>query len=374
MFYSEEDLMKLRDLFDLKTEIEQFTALKKVGEANKMIGDCPICQSEQSLIVDPAKQNFYCVSCGNGGDVFSFYMKKNNQSLQTVLNELDHKREQTKVKNEKLMDRIYQMNEIAAGIFASNLNGAIRYIQERQISDDMISTFRIGYAVPYKDLVTKTLLKRGFTRDEILLSGLVKEKDEEIVDKFKDRLMFPIFDQDGRIIAFGGRLVEKNEKRPKYLNSPATPAFDKSIRLFAINLAKNSKQDFFILTEGFMDTIALHQAGFDNAIAGLGTALTRWQADLISKYKKKVYLCYDSDEPGQKATAKAFSFLKPYGVECKVIEIKGAKDPDELIKKFGRKKFEEAIEKSKTEDEWRYSYAVQEWNPKILENEKEERR
>lgn len=123
-----------------------------------------------------------------------------------------------------------------------------------------------------------------------------------------------------------------------------------------------------------MDTIALHQAGFDNAIAGLGTALTRWQADLISKYKKKVYLCYDSDEPGQKATAKAFSFLKPYGVECKVIEIKGAKDPDELIKKFGRKKFEEAIEKSKTEDEWRYSYAVQEWNPKILENEKEERR
>ena len=251
----------------------------------------------------------------------------------------------------RLKSRIYEMNKIAARYFHANLNSekgknARIYLRQRQLSDKTIVNFGIGYASDGWQDLCNHLKRKGFTEEEMVSAYLAARSQKgNIYDIFRDRIIFPIIDLRGNVIAFGGRRMG-DEGGPKYLNSGDTPVFKKSNGLFALNLAKKSGKDTFILAEGYMDVISLHQAGFGNAIATLGTALTGQQAKLIADYAKNVVIAYDSDEAGQKATRRAMDIFSKEDVSVQVLQMEGAKDPDEYIKKFGRDRFEALIEKA----------------------------
>ena len=249
----------------------------------------------------------------------------------------------------KLKARILQMNKLAARYFYDNLNSergrnARKYLRDRQLSDKTIVNFGLGYSSPEWQGLTNYLRNKGFSDDEMVRGYLAaRNKNGNLYDIFRDRVMFPIIDLRGNVIAFGGRRMG-DEGGPKYLNSGDTPVFKKSNGLFALNLAKKSGKDAFILAEGYMDVIALHQAGFTNAVATLGTALTSQQAKLIGDYARKVIISYDSDEAGQKATRRAMEIFEKEDVTVQVLQMTGAKDPDEYIKKFGAQRFEMLIQ------------------------------
>ena len=242
----------------------------------------------------------------------------------------------------KLKSRILKMNKMAALFFHHNLNSADgknarAYLRDRGLTDKTIVNFGLGYASDKWQGLTEYLKREGFTENEITSAYLASKSEKgNIYDVFRDRIIFPIIDLRGNVIAFGGRRM--GETGPKYLNSGDTPVFKKSNGLFALNIAKKSGKESFILAEGYMDVIALHQAGFTNAVATLGTALTANQAKLIADYAKKVVIAYDSDDAGQKATQKAISLFNKEEVAIQVLQIEGAKDPDEFIKKFGSQK------------------------------------
>ena len=251
----------------------------------------------------------------------------------------------------RLKSRIYEMNKLAARYFHANLNSengknARIYLRQRQLSDKTIVNFGLGYASDSWNGLANYLKSKGYTEEEMISAYLVARSSKgNVYDIFRDRIIFPIIDLRGNVIAFGGRRMG-DEGGPKYLNSGDTPVFKKSNGLFALNLAKKSGKETFILAEGYMDVISLHQAGFNNAIATLGTALTGQQAKLIADYAKNVVISYDSDEAGQKATRRAMEIFSKEDVAVSVLQMDGAKDPDEYIKKFGRDSFELLIDKA----------------------------
>ncbi len=338
--------------------------LKRRGR--NLVGLCPFhSEKTPSFTVYPDSQSFYCFGCGAGGDVITFIKKIENLEYVEALRFLA-KRANMQMpedvegdKTARLRTRILELNRKLARFFHEQLiapsgRKALSYLRGRGITDKTIRHFGLGFAPPGWDNARNFLRQEGFTYEEMLAAAVVvRGRNDSVYDQFRDRVIFPIIDIRGNVIAFGARTMEGNG--PKYLNSSDTIAYKKSRNLFALNFAKSSKQDCLILAEGYMDVIALHQAGFDNAVATLGTALTPEQTRLISQYTNSAVIAYDSDGAGQAATKRAINMFSDVGVHVKVLTIRDAKDPDEFIKKFGAKRFKMLMDGSSNAIEFELS-------------------
>lgn len=344
------ELIQRNDIYDV---VSRSVSLKRAGRLYK--GLCPFhSERTPSFTLYPETQSFYCFGCGKGGDVITFTMEINHISYLEAVRSLAEScgmplpSEDDGIARNKT--RILQMNKAAARHFFDNLNSeqgkkARQYLRKRRLRDKTIVNFGLGYSADSWNDLTNYLKSLNFTEDEMVGGYLAhRGKKGGVYDVFRGRIMFPIIDLRGNVIAFGGRKMEDDAPGPKYLNSSDTPVFKKSNGLFALNLAKRSESKTFILCEGYMDVIAMHRAGFDAAVATLGTALTQSQAKLISDYADKVIIAYDSDEAGQKATRRAMEIFSKENINVEILDMKGAKDPDEYIKKYGRQKFEMLIE------------------------------
>lgn len=364
-----EDLKLRSDIVDV---ISSYVPLKRAG-AN-MTGLCPF-HSEHSpsfTVFTGGDPHFYCFGCGAGGDVISFIMRIENLDYREALDFLAKRAGITLPEDGEPQQRgvgrkrIFEMNVCAARFFRDVLNDPSAgrmgrdYIEQRQLPSAIVRRFGLGYAPDSFDALHSHLQKNGFT-DEEMIAGYCcgRSRTGKPFDLFRGRLMIPIIDVSGNIIAFGGRILgdavpdRNGNKPPKYLNSSDTPAFKKSRNLFALNFARSRCSERLILCEGYMDVIMLHAAGFENAVASLGTALTQEQARLMKKYTSHVVLSYDSDGAGQNATNKALPILAAAGVDARVLRMNGAKDPDEYIKKFGKEKFAALLSESRPRFEYR---------------------
>lgn len=345
--------LKLRN--NIEDVISQYVNLKRAG--SNLVGCCPFhSERTPSFTVFRNSENFYCFGCGAGGDVITFTMKMENVDYITAIEHLAAKAGLTVPDDNRNIPRVnkerfFEMNKTAARFFYDSLTDpknahALEYITKRGLSVQTIKRFGIGYADTSWDSLTGYLLSKGYEKEEIrsaFLAG-VSQKTGNLFDYFRNRIMFPIFDLSGNVIAFGGRIIGEGE--PKYLNSSDTPVFKKSRNLYALNHAKNNTDSSLILCEGYMDVVSLQQADFINAVATLGTALTSEQTRIISRYADTVYLCYDSDEAGKRATKRAIDMLGEVGLKVKVVTVDGAKDPDEYIKKYGKSSFEKLLRSS----------------------------
>ena len=360
--------------------ISSYVTLKRAG--SNFSGVCPFhSEKTPSFTVFPATRSFYCFGCGAGGDVITFIMRAENLDYPSALEFLANRvgitipqgNERAEVGVQR--KRIYQMNLEAAKFFRACLfdpkigADALRYLsEERRLSGSMIKHFGLGYSPNSFGMLTDHMKKLGFT-DEELMAGFLCGKSQKTgrpYDYFRNRVMFPIIDVAGNVIAFGGRVMD--DSKPKYLNSSDTPGFKKSRNLFALNYARKNCEDRLILCEGYMDVIALHAAGFENAVATLGTAITSEQARLISKYTKNVVISYDMDNAGRTAADKAMKLLAEVGVDVKVLNMTGAKDPDEYIKKFGPDKFGQLINRSQTGFDYKLSKILEGYDLSIGED------
>ena len=359
MYYSDELIEEVRSRNDIVDVISGYVRLQKKGSS--YFGLCPFHNEKSpSFSVSRDKQMYYCFGCGAGGNVFTFIMEYENYSFVEALKFLADRagvelprQEYSKEAKERadLRATLLEVNKLAAKYFYAQLkteNGrtAHEYLVDRRLSEETITAFGLGYSNKYSNDLYKYLRTKGYS-DEIIVKAGLANMDEKngIYDKFWNRVMFPIMDVNNRVIGFGGRVM--GDGKPKYLNSPETPIFDKSRNLYGLNRARTSRKSYFLICEGYMDVISLHQAGFTNAVASLGTALTAGHAALIKRYVNEVYLTYDSDEAGTKAALRAVPILKDAGVNARVIRMEPYKDPDEFIKNLGAEAFEERIGKAR---------------------------
>ena len=346
---------------DIVDVVGSYVTLKRAG--SNFSGLCPFHNEKTpSFTVFPATKSCWCFGCGSGGDVITFIMRTENLDYVEALEYLAARAgitipEDDSAYNEQGVSRkrIYAMNLEAAKFFRSCLmdkelgSDALSYLCEsRKLSMITVKRFGLGYSPNDFGMLTSHLRRLGYT-DEEMQTGFLAGKSQKTgrsYDYYRNRVIFPIIDTSGNIVAFGGRVMD--DSKPKYLNTSDTPAFKKSRHLFALNFAKKHCEEYMILCEGYMDVIALHEAGFENAVATLGTAITSEQARIFAKYTKKVVICYDSDNAGQNATQKAIRLLGEVGVEVRILKLSGAKDPDEYIKKFGAENFRRLLGDSKT--------------------------
>lgn len=348
MAIAQEFLEQLKDRNDIESVVSSYVNLKRAGR--NLVGLCPFHNEKSpSMVVYNDTQSFYCFGCGAGGDVITFIKKIENldyiESVRLLAARagLQVPEEERDDRTARLKKRIYEINREAGRFFHAQLMSeknkhALAYLTGRGLSVRTIRRFGLGYAPDSWDALTRHLRGKGYSDEELYAAAVVgRGRSGSVYDQFRDRVMFPIIDLRGNVIAFGGRVMQGGG--PKYLNSPDTPVFKKSRNLFALNFAKQSAEPYLILAEGYMDVIALHQAGFTTAVATLGTALTSEQARLVAGYVSRVMIAYDSDEAGQKATRRAIGIFSDTGVEVKVLQIEGAKDPDEYIKTFGATRF-----------------------------------
>ena len=332
-----------------------------------MFGLCPFHgEKTASFSVAPDKGIYYCFGCHKGGGVINFVMELEGLSYPDAVRNLAKRCGMEVPEDEQYQsryqaqERLWALHKEAARFFHSQLyapigQNALNYALGRGMPKSTLTKFGIGYAPDSWDMLVKAMQAKGYTKQELIDSGLVTEskKNGNIFDRFRDRLMFPIIDIRGNVIGFGGRIMNNNDPNAaKYLNSPETLIFNKRKNLFALNYAKKSKLGYLILVEGYMDAIALHQYGFDCAVASLGTSLTEEHAVLISRYVEQVVLIYDGDEAGQRATRRAIPILEKTGIRVKVLQMKDAKDPDEYLKKFGADKFRLLLEDSSNRVEY----------------------
>ena len=353
-----EEIINRTDISDL---IGSYVTLKRAG--SNMNGLCPFhSEKTPSFTVFTRSNSFYCFGCGAGGDAITFAMRAENLDYPSAVEFLASRAGITipQDKNELAnmgmsRKRVYEMNLAAAKFFRDNLfdknvgGDALNYfVGQRKLSMATVKRFGLGYAPNNFWALTNHMRSLGFTEQELIDGFLCgrSQKSGKLYDYFRNRVIFPIIDVTGNIIAFGGRVMD--DSKPKYLNTSDTPGFKKSKNLFALNYAKNHCSEQIILCEGYMDVIALHAAGFENAVATLGTALTQEQARMLTKYTKKVVLLYDSDEAGQKATDRAIKILAEVGMDVRILKLNGAKDPDEYIKKFGADRFRALLGESRT--------------------------
>lgn len=329
-----------------------------IRRGRNYICSCPFhSEKTPSCTVFTDTQSFYCFGCGAGGDVITFIMKIENLDFTEAV-KLLAQRSGMEIPKENSRDsqlakrktRIYEMNRLAANFFYTQLikgsdKSGLRYFADRKLSPQTIKKYGLGYAPDSWNTLTDMLRSKGYSDDEITDAWLgSRSKKGNIFDIFRKRVMFPIIDLRGNIIGFGGRVLDNSQ--PKYLNTGATPVFDKGSNLFSMNFAKNADTKRLILCEGYMDVIAVNQAGFENVVATLGTAITPDQARLMSHYAEEVVIAYDSDGAGQKATQKAINHFADVGIRTRILRMNGAKDPDEYIKKFGRDRFKMLIDGS----------------------------
>ena len=355
MALSDDFLQELRNRADIESTISSYVNLKRAGRISK--GLCPFHgEKTASFTVYPDTQSYYCFGCGNGGDVITFI--KNIENLDYIdavrfladhvgLDMPDENNYDSTMNKRRL--RMLEANREAARFFHNCLktqDGTVgyRYFKDRGLTDDTIRKFGLGFAPDSFNALTNYLMNMGYTKDELVLANLARRSQKNpnnIYDNFRNRVMFPIIDVKGNVIAFGGRVMD--DSKPKYLNTSDTLVYKKSMGVFALNLAKKSGKDSLILCEGYMDVIALHQAGFTNAVAGLGTALTSEQAHLLSRYASEILISYDADEAGQKAAARALTIFKNTTAKIKILRLSGGKDPDEIIKNYGVEKMKAII-------------------------------
>ncbi len=335
---------------DIEEVIGQYVQLRRRGRT--LSGLCPFHNEKTpSFVVYPDTQSFYCFGCGAAGDVINFVRKYNNlgyvESIKQLAARAGMPLPEEEDREAKARQRLLEINRSAARYFYEQLNArtpeaaqARRYWKEKRgLSDAAIRRFGLGYAPDDFGGLLHYLRRRGFTEAELEHSGLVKRSAKgNLYDIFRHRVMVPIIDVRGSIIAFGGRVLD--DSKPKYINSPETMVYHKSRTLFALNIAKKSTAKRYILCEGYMDVISMHEAGFDTAVCACGTALTAEQVKLLSEYADEVVLSYDSDEAGQKATERSLALFANSPVKVSVLSYQGAKDPDEFIKKYGRERFE----------------------------------
>lgn len=338
--------------------ISQYVVLKRQGR--NYFGLCPFHNEKSpSFSVSESKQIFHCFGCGAGGDAIGFLKKIENIDFKDALEILAERANITlptitlsdeEQKKLALQEKVYQINKVAAEHFHNNLYGqnaklAQEYVKKRKLDNATLKKFQIGYSGNYDDLY-RELKKQGFQDEEIYESQLVlKNANGMPMDAFRKRLMFPIKDVKERVIAFGGRSLEEKPqdskvKYRKYINSPDTICYNKGRNLYALNVAKKTEKDYFIMVEGYMDAVSLHQRGIDNAVASLGTALTEGQARLLKRYKSKIIIGYDADVAGQGATMRGLEILQNIGYDIRILQLEGAKDPDEFIIKYGSGRLE----------------------------------
>ena len=344
--------------------VGQYVTLKRSG-AN-MFGLCPFHgEKTASFSVAPDKGIYYCFGCHKGGSVINFQMEIEGLSYPDAVRSLAKRVGMEVPEDEQYQsryrqqERLWALHKEAARFFHSQLyapvgKAALEYAYGRGMPKSTLINFGIGYAPDSWSALVDFLRKKGYTEQELKDSGLVtvSQKNGKLFDRFRDRLMFPIIDVRGNVIGFGGRIMKKDDNAAKYLNSPETLIFNKRKNLFALNLAKKTKLPYMILVEGYMDAIALHQYGFDCAVASLGTALTEDGAALLSRYTEQVVLIYDGDEAGQRATRRAIPILEKAGLQVKVLQMRDAKDPDEFLKKFGADRFKLLLEESSNRVEY----------------------
>jgi len=327
-----------------------------IRRGRNYVCSCPFhSEKTPSCTVYPDTQSFYCFGCGSGGDVITFIRKIENleyfEAIKLLAERagLDIPTDKQGEKTARIKARVLEINRETAVFFYKALTSdpskiGLSYFASRGILPQTIKKYGLGYADNSWDKLKNHLLSLKFKEDELVTAGVCLSRNGNTFDLFRNRAMFPIMDLRGNIIGFGGRILD--DGMPKYINTADTPAFKKSRNLFSLNFAKNSSSNRLILAEGYMDVIAINQAGFENVVATLGTALTSEQARLISQYAKEVIISYDSDNAGQKATSKAINLLSEAGVAARIISFEGAKDPDEYIKKFGATRFKLLLDNS----------------------------
>ncbi len=358
MYYPDELVEEVREKNDIVDVISGYVRLKKQG--NNYFGLCPFHNEKSpSFSVSQNKQMFHCFGCGAGGNVYTFVMQYENYTFPeavgflagragVTLPEVSYDEEARKKENRRA--RILELNKAAAKFYYFMLRSpqgtfGMEYLKNRALSDETINRFGLGCSSKYSDELLKYLRKQGYSDELMRDAGLVNYDEKNgLYDKFWNRVMFPIQDINHRVIGFGGRVM--GDGKPKYLNSPETVVFDKSRNLYGLNHARTSRKNHMILCEGYMDVIAMHQAGFTEAVASLGTAFTSGQASLLKRYAKEVLLTYDSDEAGIKAALRAIPILKEAGLTARVIHLDPYKDPDEFIKNLGAEAFQKRIEEA----------------------------
>lgn len=356
MYYPEELVEEVRTRNDIVDVVSGYVRMQKKG-AN-YFGLCPFHNEKSpSFSVSPAKQMYYCFGCGAGGNVLTFVMEYENYTFPEALKfladragvklpEVEYSQEARQKENRRA--QLLEVNREAAKYFYFQLRSpqgkqGYEYFKSRQLSEETMKQFGLGYANKTSDDLVKYLHSKGY-KDDLLTEAGLATFDERfgMHDKFWNRVMFPIQDSNHRVIGFGGRVM--GDGKPKYLNSPETPIFDKSRNLYGLNFARTSRKNNFILCEGYMDVIAMHQAGFTQAVASLGTAFTSGQANILRRYTENIYLAYDSDGAGVNAALRAIGILREVGLTGKIINMQPYKDPDEFIKNLGAEEFQKRID------------------------------
>ncbi len=355
MYYSDDVIEEVRMKNDIVDVISGYVRLQKKGSS--YFGLCPFHNEKSpSFSVSPGKQMYYCFGCGAGGNVFTFVMEYENftfieavkylaERAGVKLPEGEYSKEQRAASDLKTV--LLEVNKKAASYYYYQLKQeggrqAYEYLKNRDLSDETIKNFGLGYSSKYSDSLYRYLKGKGYSDTILKESGLFSADERYgMHDKFWNRVMFPIMDVNNRVIGFGGRVM--GDAKPKYLNSPETKIFDKSRNLYGLNIARRSRKNYLIICEGYMDVISMHQAGFTNAVASLGTALTSGHASLMSRYTKEVLLTYDSDEAGQKAALRGIPILREAGIKPRVVNLAPYKDPDEFIKAQGQEAFEKRL-------------------------------
>ena len=373
MRYSDDIIEEVRMKNDIVDVISQYVKLTRKGSS--YFGLCPFHNEKTpSFSVTPSKQMYYCFGCGAGGNVYNFIMEYENYSFGEALSHLADragvelpKIEYSREAREKAEQRatLLEINKLAAQYFYYQLRReggktAYGYLTGRGLSEETIRKFGLGYSDKYSDDLYKYLKGKGYSDELLRESGLFNVDERRgMYDKFWNRVIFPIMDVNNRVIGFGGRVM--GDGKPKYLNSPETKIFDKSRNLYGLNVARTTRKNYLILCEGYMDVIAMHQAGFTNAVASLGTALTSGHASLVKRYTKEVLLLYDSDGAGIRAALRAIPILREAGVTSRVVSLKPWKDPDEFIKNEGAEAFEERLNHAMDSFMFRVHIAEQEF-------------
>lgn len=373
--YSDELIDEIRSSNDIVDTISQYVTLKRSGR--NFFGLCPFHKEKSpSFSVSPDKQIFHCFGCGVGGNVIHFVSKIENLDFRETLEflaeksgiELPSSENDQYSKRQFLKDKVFKINEETARFYHENLykptaKPAQEYVKTRKLNNSTLKSFLIGYSGNYNELY-KHLKQKGFNDEEILASSLVNKNERgQFIDRFRNRLMIPIMDIRGKVIAFGGRVLDKS--LPKYINSPENIVYSKGRNLFGLNIAKKGNLDKIVIVEGYMDAISLYQRGITNVVASLGTALTEAQGRLLRKYAGQVIISYDSDAAGQAATMRGLEILKNLGCDVRILQMEGAKDPDEYVIKYGSGGFNLLIEKAISLVEFRIKVLKNKFN---LEN------
>ena len=354
--FSDEFLSELRMKCDIEQVISSYVQLKRRGK--NLVGLCPFHNEKTpSFTVYPESQSYYCFGCGAGGEVINFIRRAENLDYVEAVSHLCDKSGMvmpTDGYDNSIAEkrrRMYDINKEAARFFNSYLfseegKEGLEYFKSRGYKKSTIIHFGMGYAPNKWDGLLKHMRQKGYSYEELYEANLAYKstKDDRVryYDAFRNRAMVPIIDVRGNVVAFGGRVLD--DSKPKYINTSDTLVYKKSLGVFGLNFAKNSKERKLIIVEGYMDAISLHQAGFDNAIACLGTAFTGEMAHLLARYTDEVILSYDADEAGQKATDRAIGVLNSIGMKLKVARLTGGKDPDEILRKYGPERFRSLIE------------------------------